>query len=159
MRHSSIGSPYVKAITSKNPSRFFSTACAASIPATVFAGLKSLCPRALEAHGIPALPYSVTARVFSYPAMSGDLGVLTTCSIFSGGTPKKVWSEFAMLSPSLVLALETTHDWQAIPDKGSAARSFLVWTSQKTFGQEVRRKLALSSGMLKPSQSLERSGV
>lgn len=154
MRRSSIGSPYVKAITGRNPSRFFSMACEASTPAMVFAALKSLSPKAFAAHGIPTSQYNLTARVFSCPATSGDLAVLTTCSIFRGGERVKLWTEFAMLSPSLVSAWRDTMEWKSLPDKSQAAQSYLVWTSQRTFAREVTHRLALSCDTSKQLQSV-----
>jgi len=157
MRRSSIGSPYVRAISGRSPSRFFSMASAACIPETVSVGLKGLCPRACAGLGIPTSPYNLTVRVFSYPATSGAFLVLTTCSIFTGGKQLKHWTESVWLCECRLSHLRDSMKWQAIPDKSRVAQSYLVWTSQKTFAQEVMHRLEHSYDTFRQSQSHDAS--
>lgn len=140
MRRLSIGSPYASISRARNRSRFFSAACIPTIPPMVFAALSVFAPKACAALGKPPSGCSLMARVFSSPATSGDLAVLTTCSITTGGERSRLWSEFAMLSPSLVSAWLNALEAQSIPDKSQAAQSYLLWTSRVIIPPEVMHR-------------------
>lgn len=135
-RRSLTGSRFASISALPNRSRFFSGECIPTIPQTVSAALSVFAPQALRDRGIPPSECSLMVRVFLSPAMSGDLAVLTTCLITDGGQRVKLWTELAMLSPSLVSAALTTAEAEAMPDKASQAQSYRLWTSHVTIPQD-----------------------
>ena len=131
MRRSSIGSPFVSLSRGLNRSRFFFGESTVTTPPMVSACLSAFAPKAFAAHGIPQSMFSATARVFSCPATSGDLAVLTTCSTVRGGERVKLWTEFALLSPSLISAWLNSLEAVPLPDKSQVAQSYRLWTSRE----------------------------
>lgn len=145
-RRSLTGSRFASISALPNRSHFYSGECIPTIPPTVYAALNVFAPQALRDRGIPPSGCSLTVRVFLSPATSGDLAVQTTCSITTGGERVKLWTEFVMLSPSLVSAALTTAEAEPIPDKALQAQSYRLWMSRVTIRPDQMRSLSHSFG-------------